>query len=87
MWIGASALTAAATPFVYVPLEHHFEQQFHVRHRLDRYRAGRQLGYAEATDPDVLAKVIVDELSVCPDYRPVEADGAKRAAAMLAELI
>ena len=80
-------LAAAATPFVYVPLEHHFEQQFHVRHRLDRYRAGRQLGYAEATDPDVLAKVIVDELSVCPDYRPVEADGAKRAAAMLAELV
>ena len=30
-------LTAAATPFVYVPLEHHFEQNFHVRHRLDRY--------------------------------------------------
>jgi predicted glycosyltransferase len=80
-------LAAAETPFVYVPLEHHFEQQFHVRHRLDRYRAGRRLGYAEATDPDMLAKVIVDELSVFPQYRPVEADGAKRAAAMLAELV
>ena len=80
-------LAAAETPFVYVPLEHHFEQQFHVRHRLDRYRAGRHLGYAEATDPDLLAKVIVDELSVCPQYRPVEADGARRAAAMLVELV
>lgn len=80
-------LAAAGTPFVYVPLEHHFEQQFHVRHRLDRYGAGRQLGYGEATDPGVLAKVIVDELSSCPRYRPVEADGAQRAAAMLAELV
>jgi predicted glycosyltransferase len=80
-------LTAAGTPFVYVPLEHHFEQQFHVCHRLDRYRAGRRVSYAEATDPDVLAKVIVDELSVCPQYHPVEADGAERVAAMLAELV
>ena len=44
-------LTAAGTPFVYVPLEHHFEQQLHVRHRLDRYGAGRPMRYAEATDP------------------------------------
>ena len=38
-------LTASRTPFVYVPLRHHFEQNFHVRHRLDRYRAGRCLPY------------------------------------------
>jgi pimeloyl-ACP methyl ester carboxylesterase/predicted glycosyltransferase len=80
-------LTAAGTPFVYVPLEHHFEQQFHVRHRLDRYGAGRPMHYAEATDADLLAKVIVDELSDQPGFRPVETDGAKRAAAMLAELV
>jgi pimeloyl-ACP methyl ester carboxylesterase/predicted glycosyltransferase len=80
-------LTAAGTPFVYVPLEHHFEQQFHVRHRLDRYRAGRPVRYAEATDPDVLAKVIVDELSARPHFRTVETDGAKRVASMLAELV
>lgn len=80
-------LTTAGTPFVYVPLEHHFEQNFHVRHRLDRYRAGRLMRYAEATDPDLLAKVIVDELSASPRFLPVETDGAARAAAMLAELI
>ncbi|MGB9012253.1 MAG: alpha/beta fold hydrolase, partial [Aeromicrobium sp.] len=33
-------LTASGTPFIYVPLEHHFEQNFHVRHRLERYDAG-----------------------------------------------
>lgn len=80
-------LTAAGTPFVYVPLEHHFEQQIHVRHRLDRYRAGRLMRYAEATDPDVLAKVIVDELSAEPHFRTVETDGANRVASMLAELV
>jgi pimeloyl-ACP methyl ester carboxylesterase/predicted glycosyltransferase len=80
-------LTAAGTPFVYVPLEHHFEQQFHVRHRLDRYGAGRPMRYTEASDPDLLAKVIVDELSAPTQFRAIEADGAKRAAAMLAELV
>ena len=37
-------LTAARRPFLYFPLAHHFEQNYHVRHRLDRYRAGRCLG-------------------------------------------
>ena len=34
-------LVANRRPFVYAPLNDHFEQQFHVRHRLDRYGAGR----------------------------------------------
>ena len=38
-------LTANRRPFLYVPLRHHFEQQFHVRHRLDRHRAGRLVDY------------------------------------------
>ena len=33
-------LTAAGTPFIYFPLKNHFEQNFHVAHRLDRYGAG-----------------------------------------------
>jgi hypothetical protein len=32
-------LTAKRRPFLYVPLAHHFEQNFHVAHRLDRYRS------------------------------------------------
>jgi predicted glycosyltransferase/pimeloyl-ACP methyl ester carboxylesterase len=80
-------LTAAGTPFIYVPLEHHFEQNFHVRHRLERYGAGRAMRYAEATDPDRLAAAIVEEMRARPDYRPVESDGAARAAALLAELV
>lgn len=80
-------LTAARRPFLYVPLENHFEQNFHVRHRLERYGAGRCIRYAEASDPETLAGAIVAEAGRAVDYRPVETDGAARAAALLGELI
>ena len=80
-------LTAAGTPFVYVPLDHHFEQNFHVSHRLDRYAAGRRMCYAEAADPHLLAQIIVEEMSADRPYRPVETDGAQRAAQLLTELL
>ena len=80
-------LTAAGTPFIYVPLEHHFEQNIHVRHRLDRYGAGRAMRYADACDPDRLADATVEELGTQTHFRPVESGGAARAAAMLAELV
>jgi predicted glycosyltransferase len=79
-------LTATQRPFLYVPLRHHFEQNFHVRHRLERYGAGLCLSWAEASDPDGLAAAMLGQLGTTPRYRPVEADGAARAAAMLAEL-
>ncbi|HJY69419.1 MAG TPA: glycosyltransferase, partial [Streptosporangiaceae bacterium] len=79
-------LTAGQRPFIYVPLRHHFEQNFHVRHRLAQYGAGRCLDYDE-TAPDVLAEVMAEEISRPVRYRPVETDGAARAAACLAELI
>ena len=79
-------LTANRRPFVYVPLRHHFEQTFHVRHRLDRYGAGRRLPYDEL-DPDTLAAAIAEEIDRPIAYRPVATDGAPRAAALLAELL
>jgi|HubBroStandDraft_3_1064219.scaffolds.fasta_scaffold02762_3 pimeloyl-ACP methyl ester carboxylesterase/predicted glycosyltransferase len=79
-------LTAGRRPFIYVPLRHHFEQNFHVRHRLAQYGAGRCLDY-EQTTPDVLARAMAEEISRPVSYRPVETDGAARAAASLAELI
>lgn len=80
-------LTANRRPFVYVPLRHHFEQNLHVRHRLERYHAGQHLDYARACDPDALAAAIVAASTSAADYLPVRPDGAARAAAMLAELI
>jgi predicted glycosyltransferase len=79
-------LTACGRPFIYVPLRHHFEQNFHVRHRLAQYEAGRCLNYDEAT-PDGLAAAIAAEIGRPVRYQPVETDGARRAAASLAELI
>ena len=77
-------LTAARRPFIYVPLRNHFEQNFHVAHRLRRYRAGRRLDYGQIT-PDVLADAIATEIGRDVAYLPVETDGAARAAALLAD--
>jgi hypothetical protein len=67
-------------------LKHHFEQQVHVRHRLANYRAGRCMDYDTAT-PDDIAAAIAREMGREAQYRPVETDGAQRAAAMLSELL
>jgi hypothetical protein len=70
-------LTAAQRPFMYVPLRHHFEQNFHVRHRLNRYRAGRCLDYGD-TAPDLLAQAIAGEVgrpSATSRWRPTEPRG------------
>jgi predicted glycosyltransferase len=79
-------LTANRRPFLYVPLRHHFEQQFHVRHRLDRHRAGQLLDYAQ-TEPADLADAIGSQIGRDVDYLPVSADGADRAAASLSALL
>jgi predicted glycosyltransferase len=80
-------LAAANRPFLYVPLRHHFEQNFHVRHRLDRYGAGTCVDYEQMRDRDALAALVVSTLGQQVHYRPVETDGASRAAAMLADLL
>jgi predicted glycosyltransferase len=79
-------LTANRRPFLYFPLRHHFEQNFHVAHRLGRYRAGRRMDYA-TSDPDAIAVAITAELGRPVDYRPVETDGAARAARLIAQLL
>lgn len=80
-------LTAVERPFVYVPLRHHFEQTFHVRHRLERYGAGQCLDYSSASEPDLLAESIARQVAAPTAYRPVESDGAARAGARLAQLL
>ncbi|MDX6476593.1 MAG: hypothetical protein QOH95_2104 [Gaiellaceae bacterium] len=79
-------LAANRRPFLYFPLGHHFEQQLHVRYRLERYRAGRAMNFS--TDgPDEIAAAIAEEIGRDVDYRPVDAGGAARAAAMIGELL
>jgi predicted glycosyltransferase len=79
-------LVAARRPFLYFPLANHFEQNRHVRHRLRRYGAGRAMDFEE-TDPDAIADAIAKEIDRPITYRPVEADGARRAAELIAPLL
>ena len=79
-------LVAANRPFISIPLASHFEQRFHVRHRLDRYGATEWMDY-EGTTPQQLAAAIVRIADTAPAYRPIEPGGAARAAAMIAELL
>jgi hypothetical protein len=78
-------LAAAKRPFLYFPLAHHFEQNYHVRHRLDRYGAGHYMDYASSS-PDLVAARIADLIGKPVDYLDVETDGAARAAQLIAEL-
>ena len=79
-------LAAAGTPFIYVPLARHFEQQLHVPRRLAQYGAGRRIDYAGA-DSESLAEAIATEIGRPVNYRPVETDGAARVADLLAGLL
>ncbi len=82
----AMELTANRRPFIYFPLEHHFEQNFHVRHRLGRYHAGRCMAFDQATPP-AIADAIAAEIGRDVGYLPVETDGARRAATRIAEML
>ena len=79
-------LTACKVPFLYVPLRQHFEQNFHVRARLEQYRAGTFLPYEEVLE-DNLAALIPQVLGQLVDYADVETDGAARAAATIGALL
>jgi pimeloyl-ACP methyl ester carboxylesterase/predicted glycosyltransferase len=79
-------LTAQKRPFLYFPLRHHFEQNFHVRHRLERYGAGRCMDF-DHSPPEAIAAAIEQEIGREVSYRDVEVDGAARAARRLAELL
>ncbi len=79
-------LVAANRPFISIPLASHFEQRFHVRHRLDRYGATEWMDY-EGTTPQQLADAIVRIADTAPAYRAIAPGGAAKAAAMIAELL
>jgi hypothetical protein len=79
-------LVATGRPFLYFPLGHHFEQTFHVPHRLARYGAGRRMDYATAT-PDVIAEAIAAEIGKQVTYRPIDPRAVGRVGIRLAEML
>jgi predicted glycosyltransferase len=82
----AMELTAQKRPFLYFPLRHHFEQNFHVTQRLERYGAGRRMDF-EDSPPEQIAAAIAQETDRVVTYRDVETDGAINAAQRIAALL
>jgi UDP:flavonoid glycosyltransferase YjiC (YdhE family) len=76
-------LTALRRPFLYFPLEEHFEQQVHVGGRLARHGAGLRMSFSETT-PSSLATAILANLGQEVSYPPIPTGGAQRAAELLA---
>ena len=75
-------LIANRRPFLFFPLQRHFEQRFHVAHRLERYGATGRMDFADSP-PEAIAAAIAREIGRLPEYRPVPEDGARRAAALI----
>jgi hypothetical protein len=57
-----------------------------VRHRLERYGAGRRMDFDDSS-VESMAAAIAQEIGREVAYRDVEVDGAAKAAGRLAELI
>jgi pimeloyl-ACP methyl ester carboxylesterase/predicted glycosyltransferase len=79
-------LVATRRPFLSFPLQNHFEQCVHVRRRLFNYGAENSVDYRELT-PDTLAERALTAMHAPVRYRPVETDGALRAAVRIAQVM
>src|SRR5205823_14112353 len=66
----AMELTANRRPFIYFPLRHHFEQNLHVRHRLERYGVGRRMDFDDSP-PELIAAALAEEIGREVAYRDV----------------
>jgi UDP-N-acetylglucosamine:LPS N-acetylglucosamine transferase len=79
-------LTALRRPFIYFPLEGHFEQQRHVARRLERHGAGVKL-QCRKTTPKSLTAAVLANIGREVRYPPVATDGARKAAELLCGLM
>lgn len=72
-------LVATRRPFLSFPLERHFEQCIHVQHRLHNYCADCAVRFRELTARELADKAL-QTMDAPVAYKPVETDGAERAA-------
>ena len=78
-------LTALKKPFIFFPIEGHFEQA-RVAERLDRYNAGLRMILSQTT-PELLAEKVVENMNKEINYTPVRTNGAENAAKHIIELL
>lgn len=79
-------LTALRKPFLYFPLEHHFEQEIAVASRCRRHRAGVRMDFSKTT-PEMLAKEALSQICREVDYAPIPINGAQNVAALISQIL
>lgn len=79
-------LTALKRPFIYFPIEQHWEQLGIVVPRLHRHRAGIEMIYYQTT-PEQLADAVIQNIGKKVEYGDVPVDGARKAAEIIAKWI
>ena len=79
-------LTALQKPFLYFPLENHFEQEVPVVERCQRHNAGVKMKFSETT-PEKLTDAIVRNLDKKVEYSPVPIDGAEKASNIIKQFL
>jgi len=79
-------LTALQRPFLYFPLEQHFEQEVDVTNRCQRHRAGVRMTCSKTT-PDSLSQAIVSNIGKSVDYASIHTDGSKEAARIIEKIL
>ena len=79
-------LTALQKPFLYFPLENHFEQEIAVSQRCKRHKAGVRMDFSKTT-PNTLAKEVVDNIGKKVEYASILTDGAEKAAKLIGALL
>ena len=78
-------LTALNRPFLFFPIEGHFEKA-HVAERLARHKAGVRMSYVKTT-PESLAEAVISNLGKDMSYPPIDTNGAKNAAQLICQLL
>jgi UDP-N-acetylglucosamine:LPS N-acetylglucosamine transferase len=79
-------LTALEKPFLYFPLEQHFEQEVGVANVCQRHRAGIRMVRSKTT-PEMLAEAILSNLGKTTDYAKLPINGASEAARIVNALL
>ena len=75
-------LTALQKPFLFFPLQNHFEQEVAVADRCDRYNAGIKMKFSETTPQD-LANAVIKNIDKKVSYSSLPIDGAKKASEII----
>lgn len=84
---GGTTLEAAALqkPFIYFPVEGHFEQEVHVAGRLMRHKVGVKMKLSEATPADLSDRVL--NLFGTKSRGSLPVDGAEKAAHLINNIL